>query len=141
MSNFSQEAYTQNDKPGKDAVLAYLQDLGAFVRSIEDYSVDIRFMVERAAEVEVRSCWKTGQPFPFRTITVPARKCRLANSDLPEVDYYVVSADLTRALVAPLARISKAPVISKMAGRGKVEDFYDVPLIAFDEVSLQREAT
>lgn len=100
---FSQEVYDQYDSSTCDVVMRYLAQQGYYCRRTPDqYGPDIEvysgYRLAWHVEVERKLVWKSGG-FPWLTVQIPERKQKLLKYSRKPLEFYVVSADLSQALV------------------------------------------
>lgn len=95
-SEFSKEAYDENDARGKKAIRDFLDSKGIPTVVHEDYGPDIKALLEAFCEVEIKRGWEGEWPQNWGKVRIPARKKRLFK-DGKRIIFFVLNNDCTKA--------------------------------------------
>lgn len=136
---FDRELYNAND----DAKLLVMAHLGGdWAVGADRYGPDLHSAASDSwAEVEVKKHWVTPPSFPYQTLQIPGRKMRYitdANGKMRDIDFWILSADRSHALVVKGHQVLSSPLVivpNKYIGYG--EKFFQVPIELCKVVQIQ----
>lgn len=128
---FDQTSYDQNDQPAKNSVSGFFTARGNIVLESGRYDIDLSMRTtggqNYGVECERRSMasWRLGQPYPYTTISVPARKAKFSN---PGSLFATVNSTCDRLVIIPGDAVTGSPLVFKETRNRGLEGFYEVPI-------------
>lgn len=142
---FDINLYRQNDERARILVASTLRAEGLDVADNPDqYSVDL--LVSKpgspnpflAVECEIKRVWESGWfPGHWNTLQIPARKRKYIDQSPYWVEYWVLNAAGTHAMIVPEDLLVRSPLVvvsNKYVPNG--EKFYQVPVSECIQVEL-----
>lgn len=128
---FNQYSYDQNDQLAKHTVSGFLTARGNTVQESGRYDIDLSVTTtcgqSCGVECERRSMvnWRSGQPYPYATISQPARKAKFSS---PSTNFATVNSTCDRMVVIPGEAVTGSPLVFRETWNRGREGFYEVPI-------------